>query len=1791
MIFIDKMRDFKIYKKPFYLPTVEKEKKKRSAVLLLTPNYTSSVNLINSPLTVNRLRFQSYYFLKDAIYCIYGKKAKSYEEDDYVRESTVEEMYQNLNEMTAAERNKLPDSAFGLPKKRKYPLDTEAHVRSAIRFFNYVDKEDEVELAGNINKAIRKFNMTDIKVGAKNRFSKYYKPINESADYIDENDTQTPIDNLASFIGFTGYAKDIQEVASEITPNFFYQVTRDLELNIKSINDIPILMVNVGVNGVDEADYNAGSHEVIPVFVYDNRDIQRSVYTQIIEHYYPQHKGTTIPSIAADRALGLPYHGYYTTFIFEEKHISIKEFLDKSDVEIAKIFDEKFRMEAEDLHIESINENANYSPLSEVNMEDAFDTYVFDDIKYEHGLMLDDTVFFFNEASSTAADTNLKKLLYLERIRKRTEIIEKLKRVKEDIPTIKFAYPDLHKYQTKNLYYDLYYYNEAFFKNNTLAVRKAYDAYLTLMDRMLNNPEIKANGYEKTTIFIPIHDWHKNRSTRMWLYREDLNPISIIYELMRLESPRLKEVFKNNEVIFFGNNEYFKINFSAIEDIKKMAVKFKLFINKIINNEEFDLADIDTTMDNTQDARSIQTDIIDKIDIAKGVDLTSKVQQANSIEKTMEDAKKNAEKEVKKTSNIVTRDKVANVMKKQFKTTYNVSTVNDPTKEVMAKVTTIPKQISQDEKENDIVVPKNIDVKKVNDQEEKLNKMAEKITTVSNNVTIKSTDAALDALDTDEEFKEILADINSTQNNNGVDIDSTRAARMNKLNNEFLEKEVQGQTVKDMLEENQNKEITTTKLNISTPNKEWSEMTYMNFDKEYDLNADIVACFYHLTKTSRPISIRNLSATDISTSEDRLVQYVADMEDYRGKRFKVKLDIPIMKDNRLRLRGNDKSIQMQLFNMPIIKTDRDTAQVVTNYRKIFVSRFNDSVVGRSNSVTAAIVKALEKCTDKTIKITKGENQKVSDKYELPLDYIDLSKSYTKIECSKYIFYFDQDMLRNEYAEDLINISTEVPIGIRKEDHSIIAYTMLKNGATLSQVVAQLLMESSQNFTDEFNALKWATGGTYSRCKILGYDIPLVLICGYLEGLTTTLNKAGIEFTLNEKLPPEVRNNLDYICIKFKDGYLYCKSTYEANMLLNGLKDTSIDIYSFTEIDNRNIYYEMLDDFGGRARAGGLENFKDCLVDPITEDVLKHYKLPTDFISILLYTNAMLCDNKYIKHTDTSSRRIRRYEQIAAYTYEVLSEGYDRYANALRQGKDLPYSVKQTAVIDKVLATQNTSDDAVLNALGAVETTNTVTYKGKAGLNSERSYSIDKRVYDPTMINILATSTNFAATVGVNRQATMDMNVVSARGYLEQTVNANDMTSSKSMCATEALTPFGTTHDDPMRTCMTFIQTSKHSMRTIESDPLLITCGADDALAYLTQDKFAFKAKEDGEIIEVNDDYILIKYKDGKTDYINLKVSVEKNSAGGFYVPMKLDKSAGISVGKKVKAGSIIAYDNTSFSNSVGESDDISYNIGKLAKVAVISTDDGFEDSGFCTDRLSKSLSCKVITMVSHVIDKDCIVYGIKKVGDHVEPEDHLLIWQTAFDDEESKNVAAMLADTSGESNLLGKKTIDSNISGTIVDIKMYRTCELKDMSPSLQKVVRAYEAPINDLKKKLDAAGVDTKEMPSTYKLDPTGKLKKAEEAVLIEFYLEYVDRVAVGDKIVYFAANKATIKDVIPDDLAPYTDFRPKEPVDAFVSQISIDKRIVTSSLITGATNKLLIELDRSVKDVLGIKYDESKL
>lgn len=80
-----------------------------------------------------------------------------------------------FNSVEEMKRSELPNEVFGVPEQRKYPLESEKHVRSAIKLFNHVDKKYEAELAKNIIKKMDEYGIGDIEVGPNNRFGNYYK--------------------------------------------------------------------------------------------------------------------------------------------------------------------------------------------------------------------------------------------------------------------------------------------------------------------------------------------------------------------------------------------------------------------------------------------------------------------------------------------------------------------------------------------------------------------------------------------------------------------------------------------------------------------------------------------------------------------------------------------------------------------------------------------------------------------------------------------------------------------------------------------------------------------------------------------------------------------------------------------------------------------------------------------------------------------------------------------------------------------------------------------------------------------------------------------------------------------------------------------------------------------------------------------------------------------------------------------------------------------------------------------------------------------------------------------------------------------------------------------------------------------------------------------------------------------------------------------------------------------------------------------------------------------------------
>lgn len=447
-------------------------------------------------------------------------------------------------------------------------------------------------------------------------------------------------------------------------------------------------------------------------------------------------------------------------------------------------------------------------------------------------------------------------------------------------------------------------------------------------------------------------------------------------------------------------------------------------------------------------------------------------------------------------------------------------------------------------------------------------------------------------------------------------------------------------------------------------------------------------------------------------------------------------------------------------------------------------------------------------------------------------------------------------------------------------------------------------------------------------------------------------------------------------------------------------------------------------------------------------------------------------------------------------------------------------------------------------------------------------------------------------MGVVRELTLEPNVTSTRGYMEvkNKAGVEDLNSANLFTAAELLTPIGVTHDDPDRTSMSYKQT-KYMISVADSDPVLIGNRVEAIVPYLLSDEFVVDAKEDGEVVEVTKDWVIIRYKSGKNYAIEVAPRVKKNASAGFYVDNTL--KCDLKVGDKFKKGDILAYNDKQFTKHTDDNG-ASMNLGVLTKIAIASSWDIYEDSTPITAKLSERLATEMIDEKAIVLKPNTIVDQIAKVGQKIKSGDLLIKFSEAMEDY-IQNAIKSLSDSDSSSSIIedAKTTIKAKHTGEVVDIKIYTTVPIEDLDPSLGKIVSDYQKKIRSRNKILDKyenkgdmkyykAGQIISEVAEVMEPSNNGKIKGEyiDKGVLIMFYVKYKDVAAKGDKIVANFALKGVTSHVIEEGYEPYSEYRPDEEISTIIAPLAVAARKTPSIFIAMFGNKLLIEAKRQLKD-----------
>jgi hypothetical protein len=1290
---------------------------------------------------------------------------------------------------------------------------------------------------------------------------------------------------------------------------------------------------------------------------------------------------------------------------------------------------------------------------------------------------------------------------------------------------MKRMFPQLQNYQGLNLYYELFPYNELFFENVKYNGGRKAELYAEFISGIMNSQSWEEYGYKKKYVIIPFDDTIGGNFKENFLNQNNIkNPLSAIYNLVYFDEEKFKKNFEGIDFVVISNksNVVFKFNAESLNRRELPRLQTILSaVNKFNSKQELDSEEKAIAMETIAE---FQPEIEDEAPI------------------------------------INVKENVMNAVKKEFGVSGGVKSLTGEEAELT----------------------------------QKLDDVAEK---VAKKKTIESSSEMLDELNNNEEFAKYAEQLKQEK------LTAAKANR-NSKRNELLKEEHkkvkinnQGKSLEEIVNEMGEKKLDVEEIKIDVKNTNLKKSTLKDFEVSYNkkqMTKDTMMIINSFASNKEiPLYVRDIKKENTSDSFNKKETWTVTFEDERRARHTVKIDMPIfVNDKFIYLNGSKKSISKQLMLIPVAKTGPGTVQCTSNYNKAFIMRYGQKISPKIERLR----KYLSQVKSTKIKMVSGDNNLANTDYLTNIDYDELASSFMTITVGENVFHFNQENFREELASKKIDISKlkdeQLPVGLKGKTLIILDAKTNKIIGTDSDLPDYIVDEATKvdpKTLDELENVSVGKKYVYTRVSAINRKIPLVILLAFREGLSTVLRKANVRHEFSDKrrrLTLEEKNTVGMV--QFSDGFLYYDLyPFRNSLLLNALQEVPTNQYSYSDFDGKEVYLELFFSmYGTRTIGKGFDNFCELFIDPITKEVLEELGYPTDFTELFLFANALLEDNTFTKENDMNLYRIRSNEMLNAYLYQILADGYATYKNTSNSSNPIKISVPQDKLLKELMESPLVQDYSVINPIFEAEAYGSVTYKGPSGLNLDEAFTLDKRSYDESMLGLLAISSPYNNKVGVSRQLAYNPRILSNRGLIRAGKKDDaDLGLDNMLSPAELLTPFAANHDDPPRTAMTSGQ-SKHVIPVKKTDKLLIGNGSEKALPHILGNDFVHRAKQDGvvEMVDEKSGIMILKYKDGSHDSVDLSPAVARNGGGGFFISNT--KVSDLKKGDRFKQGEILAKNGEYFK---GDKSNTEYVIGNLTKVAIHSGYYTFEDSAIATEKFCKEMT-SLITMKKEVIlGPNTNVDFIAKKGQPIKTGDPLIIFEQSYAEKEANELLAKLGDELQEKiTKLSKNYVKSKYTGVVEDVKIYYTCEKEELSPSLQKVVKQYKSEVKskeDILKKYFKSPNDTDiVLPPTETIETKdGKVKGVDvgNGILIEFYVKYEDELGVGDKVSFYTALKSILAEKLPDEVAPYSETRPDEQIDCILGTRSVNNRMTGSVFLALFGNKVLVEMKEKVREI----------
>lgn len=853
-------------------------------------------------------------------------------------------------------------------------------------------------------------------------------------------------------------------------------------------------------------------------------------------------------------------------------------------------------------------------------------------------------------------------------------------------------------------------------------------------------------------------------------------------------------------------------------------------------------------------------------------------------------------------------------------------------------------------------------------------------------------------------------------------------------------------------------------------------------------------------------------------------------------------------------------LRKQIGDVPIRKVAPGRVALTSYYGKAFVSRSTKVVNNYAGWLTNQMrAKALDPDVEF---ITELRAASVFDnEFECPRTYSTMAMAARGFILKGFDYNFDHTKRVELYGQDAINLY--------EKDGSVLCAKNKKNQMVLMDPEGELYIVEDGVVT-EYMPLEQLLELDLNKapvefCEITigSREVPVGVVLASEMGLTRLMKLLKVQ---PRRVPAGTRVSLEAheFAVVFADETLvFLRDDRMAAILLGGFNQyhAAIRLHPVHEFDRKGVYFSVLDQAGGGNRTlRGIRNLYRQFVDQITYDLLEEMGEPTDVRGLLLRSAELLLTDQHPEEMDAAYMRIKGYERFAGHVYSTIVQG-TREHGAMPGRSRLPIEINPYAVWKAIATDSAGAQVADINPIQNLKEQEAVTTSGTGGRGG-RSMTKKTRGYSESSKGTISESTVDSGDVAINTFLSGDPQFTSLRGMSRRYIDG--VTGATALLSTSSLISPGTDTDDPKRANFIGIQRS-HAVACKGYRPLPVVTGAEQVIAQRNTDTFAYAARQDGKIIEITDEGMIVEFADGTQEGVEL--GRRFGSAAGLTVPHQI--TCDLKPGHKFKAGHVLSYNSDWYARDPKNPTNVLWKGGITVKTAIFDSSQTLEDSSVISMEVAKQLTTRMTKVRTIVVRADQSVKRLVKVGREVAAEDILCVIEDAV------TAAAGMFDEESLDTLrvLGSHMPAAKAHGVVERIEVFYHGDKEDMSESVRALANASDRQFAQ-RRKAHGKKVLTGSVDEGFRVDGT---PLSLDTVAIRIYITSDVPMGVGDKGVFMNQLKTVVGDVMDDTCTTEDGTK----IGGIFGYKPIADRIVNSPDTVGTTATLLLVIAEKAYEI----------